>query len=353
MMKQPIYTGSWGKCHIQGITVDLKKGFIYYSFTTKLIKATLSGEIVGSVDGLMGHLGCIDFNEEDGRVYGSLEYKNDSIGKGILRALGSGEQLEDAFYIAIFDVDKIDRMDMDAEQDGIMTSVYLKEVALDYNGFGQNRAGERVPHRYGCSGIDGTAFGPMFGAPDDAKQYLFVAYGIYSDLTREDNDHQILLCYDTKDWSRYERPLSQRSMHQNGPAAPDGKFFIYTGNTTYGVQNLEYDASVHAYWMAVYPGKKPTFPNYKLFAADASAAPRKAKLRGLAEEGMLLELKHAGNLDEKSGIYGWQFSHGDTGLFAAGDGTYYISEHHCSEAGQCSFIYQYVWNEKTPFILKD
>ena len=109
MMKQPIYTGSWGKCHIQGITVDLKKGFIYYSFTTKLIKATLSGEIVGSVDGLMGHLGCIDFNEEDGRVYGSLEYKNDSIGKGILRALGSGEQLEDAFYIAIFDVDKIDR----------------------------------------------------------------------------------------------------------------------------------------------------------------------------------------------------------------------------------------------------
>ena len=71
-MKQPIYTGTWGGCHIQGIAVDKKNGYIYYSFTTKLIKATLDGDIVGSVDGLIGHLGCIAFCEADGRVYGSL-----------------------------------------------------------------------------------------------------------------------------------------------------------------------------------------------------------------------------------------------------------------------------------------
>ena len=71
-MKLPIFTGAWGNCHIQGIAVDLKKGYIYYSFTTKLIKATLDGEVVGSLDGLVGHLGCLAFTEADGCVYGSL-----------------------------------------------------------------------------------------------------------------------------------------------------------------------------------------------------------------------------------------------------------------------------------------
>ena len=79
-MKHPIFTETWGNCHIQGIAVDKKNGYIYYSFTTKLVKATLDGKIVGSVDGLVGHLGCIAFNEKDGCVYGSLEYKNDIIG---------------------------------------------------------------------------------------------------------------------------------------------------------------------------------------------------------------------------------------------------------------------------------
>lgn len=115
-MNYPIFTGTHGNCHIQGIAVDQKKGYIYYSFTTMLIKSTLKGEIVGSVNGLTGHLGCIDFNEEDGRVYGSLEYKNDVIGRGILRALGKEQEIVDAFYIVMFDVDKIDRMDMDAEK---------------------------------------------------------------------------------------------------------------------------------------------------------------------------------------------------------------------------------------------
>ena len=52
-MKKTIFTGLWGNCHIQGIAVDKEKGFIYYSFTTKLVKATLDGEIVGTVDGLL------------------------------------------------------------------------------------------------------------------------------------------------------------------------------------------------------------------------------------------------------------------------------------------------------------
>ncbi|MBQ8894606.1 MAG: hypothetical protein IJ043_09420 [Clostridia bacterium] len=332
-MKQPILTGSWGKCHIQGIAADPEKGYIYYSFTTKLVKARMDGTIVGCVDGLMGHLGCIAFNRQDGRVYGSLEYKNDSIGKGILKSLGSDAALEDAFYMAIFDVDRIDRMDMDAEKDGIMTSVYLREVVEDYNAPG---------HRFGCSGIDGTTFGPMPGA-SDGKQYLFVAYGIYSDVTREDNDCQVLLCYDTADWAGFESPLSQRSMHKNGPAAPKEKLFVYTGNTTYGVQNLEYDAAQNAYFMAVYPGKKPQFPNYYLFAVDAAKAPEKGRL----------SLKKMGNYHEASNTYGWNFKYGSTGLYSYGNGDWLISHNAVSQSGQCGIIHTYVFDEKYGFILKD
>jgi hypothetical protein len=211
-MKTPIFTGTQGKNHIQGIAVDKKKGYIYYSFTTKLIKATLDGEIIGSVDGLIGHLGCIAFNEDDGKVYGSLEYKNDAVGKGILTSLGVTGEIHNAFYIAIFDVDKITRLDMSSEADGIMTAVYLKEVVDDFNGQGINKQGEPVSHRYGCSGIDGTTFGPAFS--DTSKgNYLYVTYGIYSDLNRDDNDHQVMLSYDVSDWDKYRKPLSQASLH--------------------------------------------------------------------------------------------------------------------------------------------
>lgn len=72
---------------MQGIAVDLERGYIYFSFTTKLLKMDLAGNLIGSVDGLTGHLGCLTMNPADGRVYGSLEYKDDAIGKGIRKTL--------------------------------------------------------------------------------------------------------------------------------------------------------------------------------------------------------------------------------------------------------------------------
>lgn len=354
-MKSPIYTGTWGQgsCHIQGIAVDEKNGYIYYSFTTKLIKSTMDGQVIGSVDGLMGHLGCIAFNRQDGRVYGSLEYKHDSVGRAIANAFRNTVEYGDAFYIAIFDVDKIDRMDMDAEKDGIMTSVYLKEVLDDYKGSGVNREGEIVAHRYGCSGIDGITFGPMFGEAADSKKYLFVCYGIYGDLTRDDNDYQVMLCYDTDCWHAYEAPLSQESMHKKGPEKPTEKFFVFTGNTTWGVQNLEYDSYKRAYLMAVYYGKKEKYPNYHLYAVDGTVAPVVEELQGVGEKGKVLSLLPAGRMHEKTGIRGWNFPHGATGLYACGDGRYYISESHKTQSGQCGLIYRYVWDDKLAFVLED
>lgn len=118
-----IYTGKWREGHIQGIAVDLERGYIYCSFTTILIKLDMSGKLVGSVRGFTGHLGCLAYNRADGRIYASLEYKNDVIGKGILKSLGLDGQIKNAFYIAIFDGEKITRPDMSAEGDGVMTTV--------------------------------------------------------------------------------------------------------------------------------------------------------------------------------------------------------------------------------------
>ncbi len=346
-MNTPIFTGSWGKCHIQGIAVDKKGGYIYYSFTTKLIKAKLNGEIVGSVDGLAGHLGCIAFCESDGCVYGSLEYKNDAIGKGILNKLGEKKIFEDAFYVARFDVSKIDRLNMAAEGNGIMTATYLREVTDDYNGIGECGA----PHKHGCSGIDGITFAPLPGSTDKSKLYLYVAYGIYDEVNRTDNDHQVILCYDMQSLTEFWAPLDQCDMHRLGADAPLHKYFVYTGNTRYGVQNLEYDSHTDSLFMAVYKGKKPSFPNFSLFAADMSIAAKTERLSGFDVCGELLSLKKLGEYDENSGVYGWHFPYGSTGLYSYGDGCWLITQPGSSSAGQHGYIYPYLWDGIHPFLL--
>ena len=350
-MKKPIFTGTWGESHIQGIAVDEAGGFIYYSFTTKLVKSTLDGKIIGSVDGLAGHLGCIAFNRRDGRVYGSLEYKNDAIGKDIVNALNRETAVKDSFYIAIFDVDKIDRLDMSAEKDGVMRCVYLREVVDDYHGYGKNKLGESVPHRYGCSGIDGTTFAPLPSQSLEDGRYLYVAYGIYSDAARDDNDHQVILCYDVSDWDKYAAPLDQDNIHTSGPAKPLHKFFVYTGNTTYGVQNLEYDRYKNAMFMAVYEGRKPEFPNYSLFAVDMSAETVKGEVEGCSEDVETLSLLQLG--DNSGEIWGWRFPYGSMGLYSFGDGRWLITHPAKQEGGQCADIHYYKWNDEFAFVMDD
>ena len=280
------HTGS----HLQGIAYDPVEKHLYLSFTTCLLKADLTGRVLARVDGIVGHLGCIAWNEKERRVYASLEYKRDAIGRGIFQNLGiSGEDVRDGFYMARFDVDKITRPHMDAA-DGVMDAVFLQEVYDDYTAPG---------HRYGCSGIDGCTF-----AGDGS---LYVAYGIYDDVSRRDNDAQVLLRYDVSGWDAYAQPLDQRAMHRSGPAATDGKHFLHTGNTEYGIQNLEYDASLGAMIAAVYPGKKPQYPNYDLFFIDSDT---------------LTLTDFAGHSDHR--FCGSHFPYGTEGLCSLGDGYFYI-----------------------------
>ncbi len=343
-LPRSIYTGEWTTGHIQGIAVDNEHKYIYCSFTTSLIKFDMQGNVIGSVKGLTGHLGCISFNPDDNKVYGSIEYKHDSIGQGIMKNTGVKIADEDAFYVAIFDVDKIDRPDMDAEKDGIMTAVYLPDVVDDFNATGE----DGKPHRYACSGIDGTGFGPDFGAPADSEKYLFISYGIYGDTERNDNDNQIILKLDWRKFGPFAKPLTQGEPHHSGIRC-EQKLFLYTGNTTWGVQNLEYDAFLHAWIVAVYLGKKAAFRNPPMFLIDADKAPVEKDIPGVpGEKAPFLTLKEIGVPDEANGLWGNYYPEGQTGVYAFGNGYYYYSynklrkdengkKFHSSEIKLCRF----------------
>ena len=344
-----------GNFHVQGVVVDTSRGYAYFSFTTSLVKTNLKGEIIGSVDGFIGHLGCLALHPEDGRIYASLEYKNDNIGKGILKGLGNesktGEN-ENSFYIAIFDGEKITRRGMHAEENNILSTVYVKEVVDDYSAKVMN-GNRQVEHRYGCSGIDGIAFGPQFGQKS-GKHLLNVAYGIYGDTTRTDNDYQVILQYDPTNLRQYERPLTQNHFDVTGPDKPLNKYFLYTGNSTYGIQNLEYDTNTGYWFVAVYPGKKSTFPNYSLFAIDGAKSPAQQILKGFDsnEQGKMLQLVKSGLYDAKSGIYGWSFKWGATGIFSLGNGYFYISQNGVTENKKqyCNLqLYQWTGEVHNPF----
>ena len=127
-----ISSGSYREGHVQGIALDPVRGFVYYSFTTMLLKTDLSGRPVGSVAGLAGHLGCITYDPAADAVYGSLELKHDAIGQGIIARTGRDPSAEDAFYLVAFHAAAVTRMDMDAEADGVMKAVYLRDVVQDY-----------------------------------------------------------------------------------------------------------------------------------------------------------------------------------------------------------------------------
>ena len=345
--------GTWASGHVQGIAVDVQGGYIYYSFTNLLAKYDFDGNLVGTLVGWTGHLGDLDFNPADGKVYGSLEYKKDK-----------------AFYIAVIDVARLDRVGAEAGSSDIFRTVYLPEVAADYaadvNGDGRfdgddgrfrDDVAASPDHRYGCSGIDGVAFGPAFGRTDGPR-YLTVAYGIYGNTRRTDNDHQVLLQYDIGDWDRHASPLSETAPHHNGPAAVDGKYFVRTGNTSYGVQNLSYDETLQRWFMGVYPGRKPAFPNYLLFAVEARTAPVMGDLLGVPardgsgwEQGLLLALADDGLMDAVTGVRGWN-QKADVGSQPLGEGLFYFATESGGKGAQSADLVLMRWtgDADTPFV---
>ena len=324
-LPQSIFVGEREQGHVQGIAVDREKGFLYLSFTTQFLKTDLKGNIVGSIDRIQGHLGAMTLGP-DGRVYASLECKDDVIGSSIARYLGTEKLSHDSsrFYVAIIDVDKVSRTGMDPEKDAVMTTVCVNDAVRDY------QSGD-----YGCSGIDGITFAPAFGRKG-GRQYLYVAYGIYGDINRKDNDNQVLLCYDTSGWKRYETAVTFGELHENGPQKALRKYFIHTGNTEWGVQNLAYDSSTNQMFLAVYKGSKSRWPNYDVFALDMNQQASSAPLEGVPYSNSPVEQL------EVSGA--WYFRWGSTGLCPLGDGSYYISHNGASDGNNYCEACLYRWH---------
>ena len=302
-----IYVGDQTSGHVQGIAYDRQKECLYLSFTTRFLKVDLQGNIIASIERMQGHLGAMTVSPVDGKIYSSFECMDDEIGKGVTGRLGVAEftREQSTFYIAVIDPEKLTRVGMDAEVDDVMETFCVHPAGRDY------KSG-----RYGCAGIDGVTFVPRPGLHFGKKNkwQLCVAYGIYSDLSRTDNDCQVLVTYNIRDYEKCLTRADYRTLHQNGPSEAAQQYFIYTGNTKYGVQNLAYDAYTGKIFMAVYRGKKPQYTNPDLFTLDWNPS----KFARTYEDAV----------KDAQPLGGWRFKWGSTGLCPMGDGLWYISENH-------------------------
>lgn len=292
------------KDHVQGMAIDTAARCFYLSFTTSLVKTDYEGNVLASIDSIFGHLGAMTFDATSRKLYASLECKDDVIGQGIAKHLGKEAVSQDLskFYIMVFDVDG-GQARPGAGNPVIAGQWEVSEAINDYK------------VRYGCSGIDGVTIAPQIGKKK-GKPRLYVAYGVYGDISRRDNDHQILLEY----------KLDAFKPGVTSPKA-SAKYFVFTGNTTWGVQNLCYDPKTGCIFMACYSGKKPEFPNFSLFAVPVAQKPVKKVLRGLEDDGehLSLALWQQGLLGSVKGVRGWRFSDATTGVCTLGDGTWFVS----------------------------
>ncbi len=152
--------------------------------------------------------------------------------------------------------------------------------------------------------------------------------------------------YDVSDWGKYAQKLSQDKLHHSGPEKPLEKYFVKTGNTRYGIQNLAYDPYTGNLFAAVYRGSKAQFPNYDLFVIDGKKKPVKSYIPSDNQDIKVktLSLLEAGPKDPTASTRGWFFKWGATGLCPVGGGLFYISHNSKAEDGQQqSTIYKYKW----------
>lgn len=306
-----------GGHHVQGIVCDEDAGRMYFSFTTSFVVTDMTGKVLASVDRIQGHLGAMTFDRKSRKVYASLECKDDVIGQG-LSDFAKGKSM---FYIAVIDVDKVKYVGMDSEDNEAFKIVCVKDATKDYRAKMKGPDKTEFEHRYGCSGIDGVSIAPKIGKKR-GKNYLYVAYGIYKDDDRQDNDCQVLLRYKMKKLDRFAGKVKFGEFYDRGPAKPLDKYFIYTGNTNWGVQNMAYDPSLKKMFLFVYKGSKPAFPNYDTFIFDIATKPVKKLVDGVWYD----KSKHPMIGSPEKPVGGVRFKYGSTGVSPLGDGLFYISE---------------------------
>ncbi len=197
--------------HLQGFT--LGNGHMYWSFTDSIVMTTTEGTVRRQNLIFGGHLGDIEYY--DGKVYGS--YLKNSL---------PGHAWEDwtGFMIYVFDADDLSVID-----------VINLDICDEYK-----RISCLPEDTRGFQGIDGVTFAPD---PVSGEIRMFVACALYSE---ERFSNQIIL-----------------SFTPNGEFK--GEYHIPTGNTVYGIQNLNYDWDSGDFWFTTYGSSHTFSPRETLF----------------------------------------------------------------------------------------
>ncbi|MGO1200944.1 MAG: hypothetical protein ACTMKY_13710 [Dermabacteraceae bacterium] len=308
--------------------MDRERGLAFFSFTDRLVKTDLDGTVLGSITGLPAHLGDITLNPKNGKVYGSIFWGD--------------ENPYYAPYIAIFDPEQMHEIDESPERNSALSLVHLKQLLadrfVDLDGDGTDDG------LYATAGVDGVGFGPRFGSTT-GDWLLTVTHSQWPDVDREDNDHQILVQYDPDVFDTFAKPYdTSKPDPTSGPTEIDGQYFVFTGATRWGIQNLTYDPTLGRWFMGVYAGSKPEFPNFTMFAVEAASQPVRQELRGVGVDGDTLPLAEDGLEDAATGIRGW-FQKADVGFQAMGDGLYYLCENSVVDGLQAATLTLSVWTD--------
>lgn len=208
---------------MQGFTSG--NGHMYWSFTDTLVKTTMKGIVRRQVEVFGGHLGDCDYY--DGKIY--VSYMGNS---------PPNSYWEDwsAFKIYVFD----------AEDLSLINTLDL-DICYKYKSLARTPEDTR-----GFQGIDGVAIAPD---PKTGEHKLFVACALWTD---EKYANQIILQF-TLD-GVYET-----------------EYYIPTGNTVYGIQNLDYDWDKKEFWFTTYYAASPNESREVLYCIphDLSGVSRK------------------------------------------------------------------------------
>lgn len=182
--------------HVQGFA---KGGdYMYFSFTDTLVKTTMKGTVKCQVEVHGGHLGDIDFY--DGKIYGSL-----------LGAPLPGHVWDDwtGFWIYEFD----------AEDLRLLRKIRLEQCEKYWE--------TRLTDERGFVGIDGTTIAPD---PQTGEPKIMTAAGV---SVGEKYVNHVIMQFDFN--GNYETEYS-----------------FPLGNTSFGIQNLDYDWEAGVFWAATY-----------------------------------------------------------------------------------------------------
>lgn len=202
--------------HMQGFTTDDK--YVYWSFTDTVVKTTHESTVKRCVPVFGGHLGDIDYH--DGKLYAS--YMGNCL---------PGHAWNDwtSFKIYVFDAETLETVNI---------------INLDICDYYKSLKGTDADTR-GFQGIDGVAIGKI---PGTEEWRMFVACALD---TGEKYENNIIMRFTLDGVYETEYPIK-------------------TGNTVFGIQNLDYDKTTGEFWFSTYGGSEKYQPRETLYKTDVN-----------------------------------------------------------------------------------